>query len=368
MTGNTAVGGNIGGLVVGYGRFASLLNKDSSASRFVIAAPEIFTFAVQKELVTFNTTLKMKKTLLLKPLLTMIILTLWLTSGHQVSAQVTIPDYSMNDRKDVPKELTWKIEDIYPDVETWKKEKEVVVKLIAGIDNYSGTWTSSAANMLAFMKMTDDLNLKLERLYNYASNQSNMDVGNTLYNGLKGEMESLYVQYGAKMAFVEPDLLKLGDAKFKEYLKEEPGLKVYSFGVEQTMRMKDHILPEDQQRIVTRSRISAQVPSSASRTLNNLEIPPAKVTLSTGKEVTLNIAGYMKYRGDKVPADRTLVMNTFWNNHKKFENTHAILLDGEMKNQLFIAQVNKYKDCLESRLFRENIDGAVYQQLVASVH
>jgi len=172
--------------------------------------------------------------------------------------------------------------------------------MIAKLDDYSKTWTASAANMLKFMKMTDDVNLKLERLYSYASNQANMDVGDALYIGLKGEVQNLFVQYGSKMAFMEPDILKLGAVKFQEYLKAEPGLKIYNFGVEQTLRMKDHILPEEQQRIVTMSKMSAQVPSDASSTLNNLEIPPAKVTLSTGTEVTLNVANYMKYRGSKV--------------------------------------------------------------------
>jgi len=43
-------------------------------------------------------------------------------------------------------------------------------------------------------------------------------------------------------------------------------------------------------------------------------------------------------------------------------------MNGEMKNQLFSAQVNKYKNCLEARLFRENIDPAVYTQLIESIH
>jgi oligoendopeptidase F len=91
------------------------------------------------------------------------------------------------------------------------------------------------------------------------------------------------------------------------------------------------------------------------------------VKLSDGKEVTLNIANYSHYRASKNPADRKLVMNSFWDQHARFENTFAALLDGKMKQHLYNARAYKYKDCLESRLFSEDISPEVYHQLIKSV-
>lgn len=310
----------------------------------------------------------MSKQFLHKSLLTMLVIMLMATTSKVTVAQTAIPDYSLKERKDIPKELTWKIDDIYRDVAAWKQEKTEAMQVLGQIDGFSKTWTSSAKAMLDFELLTDKLSLKLERLYSYASNQSNMDVGNTEYIGMKGEIQDLFVQFGSKLAFVQPDLLKLGEAKFKEYLKQEPKLETWRFGIEQTFRMKDHILPEDQQRIVSMTGLFSNVPADASGVLNNLEMPNPEVTLGDGKKVTLNYANYMRYRGSKDASDRTLVMTTFWNNHKKFENTHATLLNGEMKQHYFNAKVGKYKDCLEARLYGENIDPAVYTQLITSVH
>jgi oligoendopeptidase F len=299
---------------------------------------------------------------------TMLVCILMASTGKVSVAQPKIPDYSLTDRKDIPKELTWKIEDIFANIEAWNKEKQEAVTMMGMIDGMSKTWTSSAKALLDFEQFTDKLTLKLERLYSYASNQSNMDVGNTQFIGMKGELQSLFVQYGSKLAFVQPDLLKLGDAKFKEYLKTEPKLQTYRFGIEQVFRMKDHILPEEQQRIVSMTGLFRNVPGEASRVLNNLEIPSAEVTLNNGNKVVLNQANYMQYRGSKDAGDRSLVMTTFWNNHKKFENTHASLLNGEMKQHYFGAKVNNFNDCLEARLYGENIDVAVYKQLISSIH
>jgi len=45
-------------------------------------------------------------------------------AGDQTQSK--IPDYSMTARKDVPVEYTWRVEDIYPDQEEWKKDKTLV--------------------------------------------------------------------------------------------------------------------------------------------------------------------------------------------------------------------------------------------------
>ena len=48
----------------------------------------------------------------------------------------------------------------------------------------------------------------------YASHQGNTDMGNTLYQGMQGEIRSILVQLNSKLAFLQPDILALGAEKF----------------------------------------------------------------------------------------------------------------------------------------------------------
>jgi len=279
-----------------------------------------------------------------------------------------IPDYSMKDRKDVPVEYTWKIEDIYANLDAWKADKELVTGMVDKIVALGKDWTSSAPKMLEFLKLTDDISMKGEKLYSYASLQSGMDMGNTQYQSMKGEISAFFVDFGSKLSFVNEDILKLGEEKFKTYLTQEPKLKPYEFNIESVFHVKDHILPSDQQKIVSLTGLFSQTASDASSMLNNVELPPAEITLSDGTKVTLNIANYMKYRASKNPADRSLVMHSFWENHKKFENTFAVLINGEMKQHYFGALAANYKTCLDASLFGNDIDTKVYTNLIESVH
>ena len=294
-----------------------------------------------------------------------------LVSGASFAAEKDkakeIPDYSMTPRSEVPSQVTWRVEDIYPTYEDWLKDKEALEQLVSQIDAKVPGWTGSAQKMADLYELADAISRKAERLYEYAVFQSDVDMSNSKYQIMKGELESIFVNLGVKLAFMEADLLKVKDETLVGYLKEEKRLEPYRFGIEQTLRMRAHILPEDQQKIVSMTGLFADAPGKAARFLNDIDMPAPEVTLSDGSPVKLSPAMYNRYRASKEPSDRTLVMQTYWKNRKQFENTLAALFDGEMRQHLFTARTRDYKDCLEARLFGDGIDTLVYHQLIASV-
>jgi oligoendopeptidase F len=291
-----------------------------------------------------------------------------LLSGTAVAAEKEIPDYSLKPRSEVHVQYTWRVEDIYPTYEDWAKDKDAVVKLIAQIDEKKVGWTGSAAKMADLYELTDEITRKGARLFAYASFESDVDMENSKYQIMKGELQSIFVQLGVKLAFQQEDLLKMKDETLAAYFKEEPRLAQFRFTIEQTIRLRPHILDEEQQQIVSRTGLFAGTPGKAAGMLNNVDIPAPEITLSDGSVVTLNNAAYNRLRPSKEASDRTLVMRTYWQNRKQYENTFAALFDGEMKRHLFTAENEKYKDCLEARLDADGIDTLVYYQLIRSVN
>lgn len=278
-----------------------------------------------------------------------------------------IPDYSTTARKDIPVEFTWKIEDLYPDLGAWEKDKNELLQLFARVDETAKEWTSTPQKMLALLELRNDLLLKGVRLRAFAANQGNMDLGNSTFQQMNGQVRNMLVQFQSKFSFMNDDILKLGKEKFESYLKAEPGLVPYAFDIEDIFRTEAHVLPADQQEIASLTGLFARTPGRAAGILNDVDMPSPEITLTDGTKITLNYANYSKYRAGKNREDRDLVMKAFWENHKKFENTFAVLFDGGMKQQLFDARIRKYNDCLESALSNDAIDPAVYHNLIKYV-
>ena len=287
--------------------------------------------------------------------------------AQREKSEKKIPDYSMLERAQVPAEFTWKIEDIYPNLEAWKADKEAVEQRIAGIEKKAGGWTETAQRMLALLRWLEEINLKGARLFAYAGHQYDVDMGDSLFQSMRGELQTIFVQLNSRLAFFNADVLALGAEKFAAYLKNEPGLIPYRFQIEEVLRSRDHVLPSDQQRIVSLTDLFSGASGRAAGMLNDVEAPPVEITLGDGRKVKLNFTNYVRLRSSANASDRSLVMRSFWENQKMFANTLAILQDGAVKQHLFSAQVHHYKDSLEARLFDDNIPVSVYQQLVRMV-
>lgn len=276
-------------------------------------------------------------------------------------------DYSELPRESVPVEFTWDLTDLFASEDQWQAELDRIRKLEATIEQKAKGWTESANSMLAFYQFLDDLYINGSKVYQYAQFLNNMDLANSKHRQMLGSVQFLFNQIQSKLSFVEPDVLALGREKFDRYLDSEPSLADYTFGVDNVLRRAKHILPAEQSRIVRLSGMFSGVPSQASGALNNIDIPNPKVTLSDGKEYSLNYPTFARLRARKNPADRQLVMDAFFENIRKYENTFAILLDGGMKKHVFSSTVHNYQDTLSARMDVDNIDPSVYHMTTEQV-
>lgn len=291
-----------------------------------------------------------------------------IVSGVPVPAQPPVlPDYSETERSKVPEAYQWKVAHIFADEAAWRLELAAVKKLAASLDPLGKTWTASPQAMWAFMEPLMETTRRGEKLRAYAGFQADADLGDSRFQKLKGEIQSVLVNLGARLAFMDSDLLKLGEARLEAYLKAEPRLLPNRVGFLKTLRMQAHVLPEGEERVAATAGLFSHAAATAAGLLNDVDMPKPEVTLSTGEKILLNTANYQKYRASKVAADRQLVMETYWATQKRYQNTFATLLDAGMKKDLFQAKIRHYPTCLDSALFPEAIDPAVYRNLVATV-
>ncbi|MCP5046889.1 MAG: oligoendopeptidase F [bacterium] len=267
----------------------------------------------------------------------------------------------------MPEEFTWKVNDLYSDLKAWELDKNLLFRLMGQIDMFKEGWTSSPSKMLRLLDYVDEIDMKENRAYLYASLCSDADMGNSQWQAMKGELHAASVDYYTKLSFMDADILELGQEKIDEYIKSDSRLEVHRRGLESVLRMKDHILPEEQEKIMAQTSLFSGAAKKASGLLNDVDMPSPQVTLKDGTHIELNVPNYIRYRTSSVREDRANVMQTFWKHHAKYRNTHAALMDGGVQKHLFSTRTRNYKDCLDTALFPNNIDPAVYHTLVETV-
>ncbi len=272
------------------------------------------------------------------------------------------------ERSEIPEQYTWNLKDLYESDDAWKSAKENLTKEFEQIDAFKGKLGSSAQTLYKCLALSSEIGKEYSRLRSYSSMKFDQDTRVSKYLGMKQELEQLGTQFSSKAAFIEPEILAIPSETIDKFISQEKGLADYSFYLKDLQRRKEHTLSEKEERIMAEAGLMANSPYTIYSIFANAELPYKTITLSDGKEVRIDNAGYANYRALPNRADRELVFNTFFSTLAGFENTIGAQLAANVKKDLFYTRARGYKTCLETALDANNIPVDVYYALVKNVN
>ncbi len=275
---------------------------------------------------------------------------------------------AQKDRSEIDGKYKWNLTDLYKTDDEWRKAKEEIIKELPKIEEFKGTLTKSADNLLKCFEFKDKLSKEAVKLYIYAHMNSDLNTGDMKYSGMAQELQQVFTDFGAKAAYIEPELLSVDYSIYESFINEEPKLKIYEKGLKDLFLHAEHTLSEPEERIMALSGMTSGTAASIYKVFSNAERPNPTVKLSTGEEVTLSSAGYSKYRAVPNREDRELVFKEFWNNYEKYQATYGEMLNGQVKAALFSSKARKYESSLEAALFPNDIPTDVYYSLIKNVN
>jgi oligoendopeptidase F len=276
--------------------------------------------------------------------------------------------FSQKTRAEISDNYKWNLTGIYASDEAWREAFNQIKPRLDEVEKFKGTITQSAENLLKVMQYNTEISKESAKLYIYAGMNSDLDTRNMKYTGMKQELQQLFSNYGAKAAFIEPEILTATWETIDGYIKQEPKLEDYRMGLQNLFRMKKHSLSEQEERIMALSGMITNAPHAIYGTFSDADMPKPEVTLSDGEKVKLGSAEYNRLRATPNRADRELVFKTYWNNFAKFRASYGEMLSANVNSDIFRAKARHYDSALESALYPSNIPVEIYHSLVENVN
>jgi oligoendopeptidase F len=272
------------------------------------------------------------------------------------------------DRAKIPDKYKWNLADIYPDVTAWRAAKAKAEAELPKLRAYQGKLASSPQAPADALDHIYRVEKELSRLYTYASMLADQDTRESAPQGMQQEMQQLYAAFGAQVSYVEPEILKAGAATVEKFIAAEPRLKTYAFYLRDVLRRAPHTLTDNEEKILADASPLAASPSNTFGILSNADFPYPTVTLSDGKTVKVDQAGYGELRTLPNRADREKVMTAFFGALGGFSRTYGTTLNASVQKALFHAKARKYPTTLEMSLDSANIPVTVYSRLIDGVN
>ncbi len=272
------------------------------------------------------------------------------------------------ERKDIPQNYKWNLTDLYSSVGDWKTAKEDISTKIDKIESFKGKLDRDAGTLLDAMTTYFGALKEYFRFSTYSGLLADEDLSVSPNQELRQEASTLGTKFSEATSWIRPEILAIDPAKVKDFIAKEPGLDEYKMYIEDIQRMRAHTLSADQEKILASFGLITDTPADVYGVFNNVEMPYAKVTLSTGETVTLSPSAYTKYRSTGVREDRIKIFDAFFNKYGDFKNTIGTNYAGKVKTDYVYAKDRNYESSLASSLDGPNVPVSVYTNLIEQIH
>ncbi|WP_088005660.1 oligoendopeptidase F [Indiicoccus explosivorum] len=271
-------------------------------------------------------------------------------------------------RAEVPTELTWRLEDIFPTDEAWEKEFEEVSALASKAGTYEGTLEESSDALYHVLSYRDELTERLHRLYTYAHMRYDQDTANSRYQAMDSRMKSMMAATGAALSFLTPEILAMEEEKLAGFIEENEKLHVYRQELKELNDMRPHVLPAEQEALMAQLAEVTAAPSQTFGMLNNADLEFPSIKDEDGEEVQVTHGRYIRFLESGDRRVRQDAFQAVYETYGKFRNTFASTLAGTVKRDNVNARIRNYKSAREAALSSDHIPESVYENLVDTVN
>ncbi|MBQ5735745.1 MAG: oligoendopeptidase F [Lachnospiraceae bacterium] len=271
-------------------------------------------------------------------------------------------------RADVKKENTWATEDLYATDALWEEDLKRLSEYGDKIAAFEGKLMDSADNLYNYFKLSDELDILIDNLFNYASRKSDEDTKNNFYQAMFGKAYSELVKVESRSAFFEPELLAADESVIEGFYKEKPELEVYRIAINDVVRMKAHILSPEEERILALAGEISEAPGNINSMLNNADMKYPSIKDADGNELRVTHGSFIPLLESKDENVRRAAFESLYHTYADFKNTSASILSAQVKQLIFFAKSRHYNSTLEAALDGTNVPVSVYKNLIEAVH
>jgi len=274
------------------------------------------------------------------------------------------PAPQLRDRKDIPDRFKWNLTHIFPEWPSWQAAYTELEQKIAAYAALQGTLAKGPEQLLAAMKLSDDIGQLTYKVWYFAALKYDEDQRDNQINARRQQVQILFAKASQASAWFNPELLKIPLPTVQAWMAGSADLAVYRFALEDLYRQQEHVLDDKGERLLSLASRFTSSPNDSFSALSTADVKHPTIRLSTGDLVLT----YGQYRAilatNRNQADRGLAFAEY---HKLFAanaNTYAAMYNGILQRDWFLAQARDYRSTLEAALHGNNIPTAVVENLI----
>src|SRR5438105_8842252 len=269
-------------------------------------------------------------------------------------------------RSEIPESDKWELTGLFADAGKWREDFIWVQGTYPRLKEWKGKLGESAKNLADCLEFEKAIELKLERLYHFASLQLAEDSANNEYLARIGQIQNLMTKIAEAGAFIVPEIQAIDDETFARFAAD-PVLSEWRIKMHKIRRLKPHVLSEPEERILALGKVALSGYDETFSQLTDVDMKFGALTDETGREKALTQSSFSSFLVKRDPELRRRAFHQFYEEFQDHQYTLAASLAYSVKADVFRARARHYESALEAALFPNDVPVSVYEGLIASV-
>ena len=260
----------------------------------------------------------------------------------------------------------WDLTQLFADVSKWQEDFAWLQRTYPKLQDWKGRVGESAKALAGVLEFEKSLELKIERVYHYASLQLAEDSANNEYLARIGQVQNLLTKIGEAAAFVVPEIQAIDDETFAKFIVD-PVLAEWRIKLHKIRRLKPHVLSEPEERLLALGNVALSGYDDTFSQLTDVDMKFGLLTDETGRERPLTQSSFSSFLVKRDHELRKRAFHQFYAEFQDHQYTLAASLAYSVKADVFRARARNYSSALEAALFPDDVPVGVYNGLIKSV-
>ena len=318
------------------------------------------------------------KTTLIATLVTVPLLTaipVGVTAERAADLPAFTPD-SNAARSAIPDIYKWDLSPLFASDEAWDAARTKLLAEIPGLEAYDGKLAEPAA-LRACLDLYFRLHLNANFVTLYANLRQSTAQSDETANAMVQRSLAAMDELMQAAAFIRREVLTLSTEGLETAYSAEPGLAEYRSYLDNLRRRADRLLPPEAESVlallgdnlwaeIDLNEITSPLETAFDALLT--DIPWPEITDEQGEKVRLNLANYPRYRASADRNVRREAVAALFGTLRQYQHALAATLAGQFQLDVDYARARGYDTALEAYLDKDDVDSAVYDNLVSTIN
>lgn len=276
-------------------------------------------------------------------------------------------ELTLRPRSEIPVEHTWDAPSVFPTDEAWEAAFRQTDETLPQLQRFAGRLGESPAVLADWFEEAQNLFRTLRQVVVYAQLGHTADTMDQDASARVDRARGLTARTTGAAAFGDPEIVSVGFEKLRQWLRDEPRLRIYEHYIDRLERRQAHLRSPEVEALLGMVIDPFRTASATHGVLADADLtfraalgadPARPIEVGQG-----NLGALLGHRDREV---RRTAWESYADAHLEHKNAMANCIAAGVKQNVFLARARRYESALDAALTPHDIPLAVFHNLLAT--